>query len=196
MNFDRHYLLIFFLFLCWWFVWSFPLSFLSFFSLFFDLFLRLLFPWVKTASTSRAQTVQLGSALRLTEPLIGSRRSRPHTVQTSCRESSDFWTLFSASPTDLWLPPDSLPEQWWHMNGNDPSSCKSNISNTKKEIITHVGFVSRFTLHIQVEYATLLLFCYYCYYIFSFCLFLLLIHLFILDMPNSMKIKWNSNFWK
>lgn len=137
MNFDRHYLLIIFFYSC---VDDLSGLFLSLFFLFSLLlfFLRLLFPWVKTASTSRAQTVQLGSALHRTEPMIGSRRSRPHTVQTSCRESPDFWTLFSASPTDLWLPPDSLPEQWSHMNGNHPSNCKSNISNTKQEIITHL----------------------------------------------------------
>lgn len=96
------------------------------FSLFFfsSLLIFFIFPWVKTASTSRAQTVPLGAALRRTEPMTGLRRFRQHTVQTSCRESPDFWTLFSASPTDLWLPPDSLPEQWSHMNGNHPSKCR------------------------------------------------------------------------
>lgn len=94
---------------------------------FFSAYFFFIFPWVKTASTSRAQTVLLGAALRRTEPPTGLRRSRQHTVQTSCRESPDFWTLFSASPTDLWLPPDSPPEQWSHMNGNHPSNCKSNI---------------------------------------------------------------------
>ncbi len=136
MNFDRHYLLIFLLYSC---VDGLsgllppPLSL----SLSLSLSSRFLsssssLSWVKTASTSRAQS---GSALRRTEPMLGSRRSRAHTVQTSCRGSPGFWTLFSASPTDLWLPPDSLPEQWSHMSGNHPSNCKSSIPNTKKSLL-------------------------------------------------------------
>ncbi len=136
MNFDRHYLLIFLLYSC--------VDGLSgllppppSLSLSLSLSSRFLsssssLSWVKTASTSRAQS---GSALRRTEPMLGSRRSRAHTVQTSCRGNPGFWTLFSASPTDLWLPPDSLPEQWSHMSGNHPSNCKSSISNTKKSLL-------------------------------------------------------------